>query len=148
MQDAAVVSGLVLTDGGLLFEQRNASARKALREAVCRRETDDAAADDEYPSGVHDTNVAQARLGTPRTCLAPTGIRPGASAVSWKTAMTREQAWDLLCEFTKSDGLRKHALAVEACVAAYARKLGEDEAKWSLTALLHDFDWEIHPTLE
>ncbi len=62
--------------------------------------------------------------------------------------MTREQAWDLLCEFTKSDGLRKHALAVEACVAAYARKLGEDEAKWSLTALLHDFDWEIHPTLE
>ncbi|HLH17828.1 MAG TPA: HDIG domain-containing protein [Bryobacteraceae bacterium] len=62
--------------------------------------------------------------------------------------MTREQAWDLLCEYTKSDGLRKHALAVEACVAAYARKLGEDEAKWSLTALLHDFDWEIHPTLE
>ena len=62
--------------------------------------------------------------------------------------LTREQAWDLLCEFTKSDGLRKHALAVETCVAAYARKLGEDEAKWSLTALLHDFDWEIHPTLE
>src|SRR5580698_2680954 len=61
--------------------------------------------------------------------------------------MTREQAWDLLCEFTKSDGLRRHALAVEACVAAYARKFGEDQAKWSLTALLHDFDWEIHPTL-
>ena len=62
--------------------------------------------------------------------------------------LTREQAWDLLCEFTKSDGLRKHALAVETCVAAYARKLGEDESKWALTALLHDFDWEIHPTLE
>jgi putative nucleotidyltransferase with HDIG domain len=62
--------------------------------------------------------------------------------------MTREQAWDLLCEFTKSDGLRKHGLAVETCVAAYARKLGEDESKWALTALLHDFDWEIHPTLE
>jgi putative nucleotidyltransferase with HDIG domain len=59
----------------------------------------------------------------------------------------REQAWEILCEFTKSEGLRKHALAVEACVTAYARKLGEDEQKWSVTALLHDFDWEIHPTL-
>ena len=62
--------------------------------------------------------------------------------------LDREQAWNLLCEFTKSEGLRKHALAVETCVTAYARKLGEDEQKWSLTALLHDFDWEIHPTLE
>ncbi len=62
--------------------------------------------------------------------------------------ITREQAWELLCEFTKTEGLRKHALAVETCVAAYARKLGEDEHKWSITALLHDFDWEIHPTLE
>src|SRR6476660_3671007 len=62
--------------------------------------------------------------------------------------MTREQAWEIVCEFTKSDGLRKHALAVETCVVAYARKLGEDEHKWSVTALLHDFDWEIHPTLE
>ena len=61
--------------------------------------------------------------------------------------MTREQAWELLCEYTKSDSLRRHALAVEACVTAYARRFGEDEAKWSETALLHDFDWEIHPTL-
>ena len=61
--------------------------------------------------------------------------------------LTREQAWDILCEFTKSEGLRKHALAVETCVVAYARKFGEDEHKWSVTALLHDFDWEIHPTL-
>ena len=59
--------------------------------------------------------------------------------------LTREQAWEIVCEFTKSEGLRKHALAVETCVTAYARKLGEDEQKWSLTALLHDFDWEIHP---
>ena len=59
----------------------------------------------------------------------------------------RDQAWEILCEFTKSDGLRKHALAVEACVTAYARRFGEDEQKWSVTALLHDFDWEIHPTL-
>jgi len=62
--------------------------------------------------------------------------------------MDRDQAWNILCEYTKTDGLRKHALAVETCVAAYARKLGEDEAKWRVTALLHDFDWEIHPTLE
>jgi putative nucleotidyltransferase with HDIG domain len=59
--------------------------------------------------------------------------------------MERKQAWELLCEFTKSDSLRRHALAVEACVAAYARKFGEDETKWSVTALLHDFDYEMHP---
>ena len=59
--------------------------------------------------------------------------------------LTRDQAWQILCEFTQSESLRKHALAVEACVVAYARKLGEDESKWSVTALLHDFDWEIHP---
>jgi len=57
----------------------------------------------------------------------------------------RELAWNILCEFTQSESLRKHALAVEACVLAYARQFGEDETKWSLTALLHDFDWEIHP---
>jgi putative nucleotidyltransferase with HDIG domain len=62
--------------------------------------------------------------------------------------LDREQAWNILCEFTKSEGLRKHALAVETCVAAYARKNGEDEQRWALTGLLHDFDWEIHPTLE
>ncbi len=59
--------------------------------------------------------------------------------------LSREEAWNIVCEFTKSEGLRKHALAVETCVAAYARKLGEDEQKWTVTALLHDFDWEIHP---
>jgi putative nucleotidyltransferase with HDIG domain len=59
--------------------------------------------------------------------------------------LEREQAWNIVCEHTQSESLRKHALAVETCVAAYARKLGEDEHKWSITALLHDFDWEIHP---
>ncbi len=57
----------------------------------------------------------------------------------------RNQAWAILCEFTKSESLRKHALAVEACLLAYARKFGEDETKWSVTALLHDFDYEMHP---
>src|SRR5579863_9574549 len=61
--------------------------------------------------------------------------------------MDRDQAWGIVCEFVKSDNLRKHMLAVEACVAAYARKMGEDEEKWAVTALLHDFDWEIHPNL-
>src|SRR3982751_6459518 len=59
--------------------------------------------------------------------------------------MTRDRALEILHEYTKSDSLRKHALAVEACVAAYARKFGEDENKWSVTALLHDFDYEMHP---
>jgi putative nucleotidyltransferase with HDIG domain len=59
--------------------------------------------------------------------------------------MDRNQAWEILCEFTQSENLRKHALAVEACLTAYARKFGQDEEKWAVTALLHDFDWEIHP---
>ena len=59
--------------------------------------------------------------------------------------LTRDQAVEILQEYTKSENLRKHALAVESCVAAYARKLGEDENKWSVTALLHDFDYEMHP---
>jgi predicted hydrolase (HD superfamily) len=59
--------------------------------------------------------------------------------------MDRPQAWELLCEYTKSDSLRRHALAVEACVTDYARQFGEDEPKWSATALLHDFDYEMHP---
>ncbi len=65
----------------------------------------------------------------------------------YSTKMTRDEAWQLLCEFVKSESLRKHALAVETCVAAYAQEYGEDEEKWRVTALLHDFDWEIHPTL-
>ena len=60
--------------------------------------------------------------------------------------MTRDQAWDIVCEFVQSDALRRHMLAVEACVVAYARKFGEDPGQWSVTALLHDFDWEIHPS--
>ena len=59
--------------------------------------------------------------------------------------VNREQAWAIVCDFVQSDSLRRHMLAVEACVEAYARKYGEDERKWSVTALLHDFDWEIHP---
>jgi predicted hydrolase (HD superfamily) len=59
--------------------------------------------------------------------------------------MTREAAWDLLTEYTKSESLRKHALAVEACMRAYARKFGEDEERWGATGLIHDFDYEKYP---
>jgi putative nucleotidyltransferase with HDIG domain len=61
---------------------------------------------------------------------------------------TRDQAWATLTKYTQSEALRRHALAVEAAVAAYAEKLGEDEALWRVTALLHDFDYEMHPTLD
>jgi putative nucleotidyltransferase with HDIG domain len=59
--------------------------------------------------------------------------------------MTRDQAWDIVCEFVKNDSLRRHMLGVEACMSAYAEKFGEDRELWAMTALLHDFDWEIHP---
>jgi putative nucleotidyltransferase with HDIG domain len=61
------------------------------------------------------------------------------------TRMDRQGAWELLCEYTKSDSLRKHALAVEACMRAYALKFGEDEEEWGVVALLHDFDYEAYP---
>ncbi len=59
--------------------------------------------------------------------------------------MNRDQAWATVCEFVQSESLRRHMLAVECCVTAYARKFGENEEVWGATALLHDFDWEIHP---
>jgi putative nucleotidyltransferase with HDIG domain len=61
--------------------------------------------------------------------------------------MTRDEALALLHEFTRTESLRKHAYAVEAAMRAYARKFGEDEQYWGNVGLLHDFDWEIHPTL-
>ena len=61
---------------------------------------------------------------------------------------TRAQAWETLTRYTRSDALRRHALAVEAAVGAYARRFGEDEELWRVAALLHDFDYEIHPTLD
>jgi putative nucleotidyltransferase with HDIG domain len=62
--------------------------------------------------------------------------------------VTRDRAWQTLTTYTKSEALLRHALAVEACVGGYARQNGEDEQFWRATALLHDFDYEIHPTLD
>jgi len=61
---------------------------------------------------------------------------------------TREQAWETLTRYTKSEALLRHALAVEAATAAYARRFDEDEEQWRVAALLHDFDYEMHPTLD
>jgi putative nucleotidyltransferase with HDIG domain len=60
----------------------------------------------------------------------------------------RETAWGLLTEFTQSESLRKHALAVEACMRAYARKSGADENLWGVVGLLHDFDYDQYPSRE
>ena len=62
--------------------------------------------------------------------------------------VTRDRAWETLTKYTKSDALLRHALGVEACMAWYARDFGEDEQLWRAVALLHDFDYELHPTLD
>jgi len=64
-----------------------------------------------------------------------------------KLTMNRDDAWALLTEYTKGDGLLKHGLAVEAAVRGYARTFGEDQDAWGITGLLHDFDYERWPTL-
>ncbi|HEX8816558.1 MAG TPA: HDIG domain-containing protein [Terriglobales bacterium] len=61
---------------------------------------------------------------------------------------SRPDAWNLLTEFTQSESLRKHALAVEACMRAYARKFGGDEDLWGIVGLIHDFDYEKYPSAQ
>jgi putative nucleotidyltransferase with HDIG domain len=61
---------------------------------------------------------------------------------------TRDDAWELFCEWTESDSLRKHVLGVEVAMRAYARKFGEDEERWAVTGLVHDLDYERYPDLE
>ena len=62
--------------------------------------------------------------------------------------MTRDEALSLVREFVKNEGLVRHMLCVEAAMRFYAEIYGEDVETWGLIGLLHDFDWEIHPTLE
>jgi putative nucleotidyltransferase with HDIG domain len=61
--------------------------------------------------------------------------------------VTRDAAWDLFCEWTQSDSLRKHVLGVEAAMVFYAREWGEDEELWAATGILHDLDYERYPDL-
>jgi putative nucleotidyltransferase with HDIG domain len=72
----------------------------------------------------------------------------GAHYASCVSDPTRSQAWETLTRHTKSEALLRHALAVEASTAFYARRFGEDEELWRVVALLHDFDYEMHPTLD
>ena len=62
--------------------------------------------------------------------------------------VTRERAWETLTKYTKGDALLRHALGVEACMGWYARQFGKDEELWRAVGLLHDFDYEMHPTLD
>jgi putative nucleotidyltransferase with HDIG domain len=64
------------------------------------------------------------------------------------TTFSRSQAWQMVCEYVQNINLRRHMLAVEAAMVWYAEKFGEDVESWAVTGLLHDFDWEIHPTLD
>ncbi len=62
--------------------------------------------------------------------------------------MDRERAWSIVQEYVAAPGLRRHMVAVESAMRAYAETLGGDPELWGLAGLLHDFDWEVHPTLE
>jgi putative nucleotidyltransferase with HDIG domain len=68
-----------------------------------------------------------------------------AAAGRWPS---REEAWALMCEYVSSQSLRRHIRSVEAAMGAYARRFGEDEERWRVAGILHDFDYEIHPTLD
>src|SRR5262249_59792456 len=75
-------------------------------------------------------------------------VRRSARLPSMQTQISRQDAWDLLCEWTESDSLRRHMLAVEAAMRGYAPRFDGDGGRWGLTGLLHDLDYERHPNLE
>jgi putative nucleotidyltransferase with HDIG domain len=74
--------------------------------------------------------------------------RGWARVTAMSEPLSRDQAWDLFCSWTESESLRRHVLAVEAAMRAYARRVGEDEEQWGLVGMLHDLDYERYPDLE
>jgi putative nucleotidyltransferase with HDIG domain len=76
------------------------------------------------------------------------GPRGWARVTAMSEPLSRDQAWDLFCSWTESESLRRHVLAVEAAMRAYARRFGEDEEQWGLVGMLHDLDYERYPDLE
>jgi putative nucleotidyltransferase with HDIG domain len=74
--------------------------------------------------------------------------RGWARVTAMSEPLSRDQAWDLFCSWTESESLRRHVLAVEAAMRAYARKFGEDEELWGIVGMLHDLDYERYPDLE
>src|SRR5215210_3987852 len=101
------------------------------------------------------TSLAQLDKKTSHTKLSPSVKKPKPKSLEPQdleprtpkgTLLNRQEAWDLMSDWTEGDSLRKHMLAVEAAMRAYARKFGEDEEKWGVTGLLHDMDYEKHPT--
>jgi putative nucleotidyltransferase with HDIG domain len=74
--------------------------------------------------------------------------RGWARVTAMSEPLSRDQAWDLFCSWTESESLRRHVLAVEAAMRAYARRFGEDEERWGLVGMLHDLDYERYPDLE
>src|SRR3954466_592491 len=91
----------------------------------------------------HGWQSSSPRAGSPEQIL----LRK-AAILPRRVEVTRERAWETLTRHTKGESLLRHALAVEAATRVYARMFGEDEVLWGVSALLHDFDYEMHPTLD
>jgi putative nucleotidyltransferase with HDIG domain len=88
-----------------------------------------------------------ATLTVAGTAELPVSLRTGDNLPGGTLMVDRQSAWSIVCEHVKDRGLRRHMQAVEASMRLYAARLGGNPDQWGLTGLLHDFDWEIHPTL-
>jgi putative nucleotidyltransferase with HDIG domain len=131
-----------------IADPRDVAERHRLVRQQARREDRQRAvlvAGDGDPAVQRPSSLDHERLGDG---FGDGGLRHARGYPSVAVEPTRERAWETLNRYTKSEALLRHALAVEAAVGAYAQRFGEDEELWRVTALLHDFDYEIHPTLD